>query len=88
MLNLKNILNFKKFFTQIASEINKKIEQNDKDHLRESNENSFFPKYNLPNNVKNIIQNVQRDKPWEPNSIPTSILNTFKKEVLKPHSDI
>ena len=88
MLNLKNILNFKKFFTQIAREINKKIEQNDKDHLENQMKIVFFSKYNLPNNVKNIIQNMQRDKPWEPNSIPTSILNTFKKEALKPHSDI
>ena len=42
----------------------------------------------LPEDIEDLISSMKTNKASGPNSIPTKILKLFKKEFLKPLSDI
>ena len=50
--------------------------------------NTIFLSPVLPEDIEHLIKSMKTNKANGPNSIPTKILNLFKKEFSKPLSDI
>ena len=78
---------FNNFFTSVAVRINKNIVKSTKktflSYLGHENKNTIFLSPTLPKDIENLISSVKINKAIDPNSIPTKILKSFKKELSK-----
>ena len=91
LTSAKEISNyFNNLFTSVAVKINKNIVKSKKHlfSLGHENSNTIFLSPTLPEDIEDLISSTKTNKASGPNSIPTKILKLFKKEFLKPLSDI
>ena len=79
------------FFTTIAEKKNRNIVKAKKTHLSylgPETKNTIFLSPTVPEDAEDLISSMKTNKASGPNSIPTNILKLFKKEFLKPLSDM
>ena len=78
---------FNNFFTSVAVRINKNIVKSTKktylSYLGHENKSTIFLSPTLPKDIENLISSMKTNKAIDPNSIPTKILKSFKKELSK-----
>ena len=82
---------FNNFFTSVSVKINKDIFKSKKTHLSylsPENNNTISLSPTLPEDMEDLISSMKTNKASGSNSIPTKILNLFKKEFSKPLSDV
>ena len=83
---------FNNFFINVAKIIKKNIVNSKKKktftYLGPENINTIFLSPTLPEDIEDLIKSMKTNKARGPNSTLTKILKLFKKEFLKPLSDI
>ena len=79
---------FNNFFTSVAKKVLSSQQKTHLSYLGPDNNNTIVLSPNLPEDIKDLITSMKTSKASGPNSIPTKILKSFKKEFSKPLSDI
>ena len=79
------------FFSTIAQKSESKIVKTKKhfsDFLSEPLQSNFFLTPTLPDEIQEIIKNLNSKKATEPNSIPTKVLKVFSKTISIPLANL
>ena len=82
---------FNNFFTTISRKLKSKIRpsnSNFTDYLKNSNSKSFFVSPTTPQEIEDLISNMNKSKSYGPNSIPTSFLHLIKGIISEPLSKL